>query len=64
MVKFRVQGTREANEQAQKFLEACERRGEIKILSVSDPYANRGNSKYERVYAEIEINHTQTGGEV
>ena len=62
MVKIRIQGTREANEQAQKFLEACERRGEIKILSVSDPYANRGNSKYERVYAEIEINHPQTGG--
>ena len=48
MVKIRIQGTREANEQAQKVLEACERRGEIKILSVSDPYANRGNSKYER----------------
>ena len=64
MVKIRIQGTREANEQAQKFLEACERRGEIKILSVSDPYANRGNSKYERVYAEIENNHPQTGGEV
>lgn len=64
MVKIRIQGTREANEQAQKFLEACERRGEIKILSVSDPYANRGNSKYERVYAEIEINCSQTGGQV
>ena len=62
MVKIRIQGTREENEQAKKFLDACERIGEIEILSVSDPYANRGNSKYERVYAEIEINRSQTGG--
>lgn len=64
MVKIRIQGTREDNERAQEYLETCERRGEIRILSVSDPYANRGNSKYERVYAEIEINHSRAGGQV
>lgn len=64
MVKIRIQGTSEENQQAQKFFEACERRGEIKILSVSDPYPNRGNSKYERVYAEIDIIRPQSGGRI
>lgn len=55
MVKIRLQGTREELTRAQDFLEACELRSELAILSVSDPYPNRGNSMYERVYAEVEI---------
>jgi hypothetical protein len=32
---------------------------EIKILSQSEPYANRGKSVYVRVYLDVELNHKE-----
>lgn len=49
MVKLRVMGTME---EIEKYLKQVE--GVLNILSISEPYANKGNSKYFRLYIEIE----------
>ena len=58
MVKIRLEGTREENERMQAILEVSEARGEIEVMQTSEPYPNRGKSKFERVYMDIEVRGT------
>ena len=51
MLKIRLQGTIRDIKWLCKILEQNKR---IKILDISEPYANKGTNKYLRVYAEIE----------
>ena len=51
MLKIRMQGT---VQDIQWFKGLLERHKEIKVKSVSEPFANKGTKRYFRVYAEIE----------
>lgn len=51
MLKIRLQGTTNDMKWFRKILERDRR---IKILSISEPFANKGTKKYFRVYADIE----------
>lgn len=50
MLKIRLQGTPEEISCAQKRLESV-----FHILSVSEPYKDRGKTKYWRVYLDCEL---------
>lgn len=64
MIKVRLGGTPEEVENFKNFLRYCENCGVLRILEISKPYANRGESLCERVYTEIEINRfSNTPGE-
>lgn len=51
MVKIRLQGTIRDMKWLCKILEQDRK---IKILEISEPYANKGTNKYFRVYVEVE----------
>lgn len=51
MLKIRMQGTKKDIRWFQKFLQRSE---EIDVMQVSEAYANKGTSRYFRVYAEVE----------
>ena len=53
MLKIRLQGTTKDLKWFKKILERDRR---IMVLSVSEPFANKGTNKYFRVYADIEKN--------
>ncbi len=55
-VKMRLSGT-EADLKAYLYLlHAMDKKGLIEILEESQPYKNRGESKFHRVYLEINLN--------
>lgn len=51
MLKIRLQGTTRDIKWFRKMLERDKR---IKVLEISEPFANKGTDKYFRVYAEVE----------
>lgn len=51
MLKVRMQGT---VKDIQWFRRLLEQHSKIRVLGVSEPFANKGTNKYFRVYAEIE----------
>lgn len=51
MLKIRLQGTTRDIKWFRKILERDKR---IKVLEISEPFANKGTNKYFRVYAEVE----------
>ncbi len=55
MLKIRLQGTTSDIKWFKKILERDKR---INVLEVSEPFANKGTSKFYRVYAEIEKSQT------
>lgn len=52
MVKVRVHGTAE---EIRAFTEWLEEMPRVEVLSTSDNYADRGKSKYERVYLDVRL---------
>lgn len=50
MLKIRLQGTTNDLKWFQKILERDKR---IHVLSISEPFANKGTKKYFRVYADV-----------
>lgn len=51
MLKIRLQGTLK---DIQWFCRILEKHKELDVLEVSEAYANKGTSKYFRVYVEVE----------
>lgn len=51
MLKIRLQGT---TRDIKWFCKILEQDKGIKVLGISEPYANNGTNKHFRVYAEIE----------
>lgn len=51
MLKIRMQGTREDLEWFKKLLEWHEK---IKVMQVSEAFANKGTKKFFRMYTEVE----------
>lgn len=51
MLKIRMQGTKN---DINWFRRLLERHKEVKVMDISDAYANKGTSRYFRVYAEVE----------
>ena len=51
MLKIRTQGT---IRDITWFMRLLEQHEEIKVLQVSEPFANKGTNKYVRVYSEVE----------
>lgn len=51
MLKIRLQGTLK---NIQWFRSILEKHKELDVLEVSEAYANKGTSKYFRVYVEVE----------
>lgn len=62
MVKIRLHGTREENEKMKRVLKTLEKSGVLTLLSVSEGYVDRGESKYERVYLDVPIAEGQDHG--
>ena len=60
-MKIRVMGLPADND---KFISVLKHSPEIDIISVSRSYANRGNSKEERIYIECRIDVTYTPADV
>ena len=56
MLKLRLHGEKESIEEYINLLEALEEEKILTILSKSDYYADRGQSKYYRVYIDITRN--------
>ncbi len=52
MIKLRIQGTEEEIKRYKELMKQDER---IEILQISDLYKNRGETKYCRIYADVEI---------
>ncbi len=51
MLKIRIQGSRKDIRWFQRLLEQSK---EIDVMQISEMYANKGTSRYFRVYAEVE----------
>ncbi len=51
MLKIRMQGTKK---DLHWFRRLLERQEDVDVKSVSKPFANKGTTKYFRVYAEVE----------
>lgn len=51
MLKIRMQGTKN---DISWFRRLLERHKEVRVVGISDAYANKGTSRYFRVYAEVE----------
>ncbi len=51
MLKLRLQGT---EQEIKWFKNVLLKSNIIKLLNISEPYANKGTNKYFRVYADIE----------
>ena len=57
MLKIRLQGT---TNELKWFRKILEKNDNFKILSISEPYVNKGTNKYFRVYVDIErIRHQE-----
>ena len=54
MIKLRLHGVKE---EISEYLEKIHKDENIKILSESDFYKDRGKSSYSRLYLDIEINN-------
>lgn len=50
-LKLRMQGTKK---DLKWFRRVLERSKKVKLLDISEPFANKGTNKYYRVYAEVE----------
>ena len=57
-MKIRIMGTREECEVAKKYYRGLEGTPEVKSVTVSDLYANRGSSTVFRVYIDVEYYST------
>ena len=55
MIKLRLHGTKEEIVKAKELYKTLEEENLIEILSISSLYADRGASKYYRVYIDINI---------
>ena len=55
MIKIRLHGTEEEINKVKTYFKKLETLNEINILSISEPYADRGCSKYYRLYMDAEI---------
>jgi len=55
-IKMRLTGTKEDLEKWLWFVGKMDQKGLVEIISRSEPYANRGESKESRVYLEINLN--------
>ncbi len=55
-IKMRLQGTEDDLKAYLYLLHAMDRKGLIEILEESQPYKNRGESKFLRCYLEINLN--------
>jgi len=53
---MRLTGTKEDLEKWLWFVGKMDQKGLVEIISRSEPYANRGESKESRVYLEINLN--------
>ena len=51
MLKIRLQGT---TNEMKWFRKILEKNSNFEILSISEPYANKGTNKYFRVYVDVE----------
>ena len=51
MVKLRAMGTKNELKWVRKVLERDKR---IKVISISEMYANKGTNRYYRMYADVE----------
>ena len=51
MLKIRLQGT---TNELKWFRKILEKNDNFKILSISEPYVNKGTHKYFRVYVDID----------
>lgn len=51
MLKIRMQGTKR---DIRWFKKLMEQHTEVEVLQISKPFANKGTSRYFRVYSEIE----------
>lgn len=60
MIKVRIHGTKE---ELARFLEWLKDKNDVKVLSCSSPYADRGASVYKRVYLDVQINENKGGVE-
>ncbi|MBQ8749659.1 MAG: hypothetical protein IJZ29_04265 [Clostridia bacterium] len=56
MIKIRLHGTPEEIDNARTYFSKLEKLGEIEILNLSGIYADRGASKYARLYMDAEVN--------
>ena len=56
MIKIRLHGTAEEIDKARIYFAKLEKLGEIELLSTSGIYADRNNSKYARLYIEMDVN--------
>lgn len=57
MLKIRLQGTIKDIEYFRHFLE---RSSDVELLDMSEPFSNKGTSKYFRVYGQIEIDNNNS----
>jgi hypothetical protein len=55
-IKMRLSGTESDLKAYLYLLRAMDRKGLIEILEESQPYPNRGDSKFFRAYLEIDLN--------
>lgn len=55
-IKMRLTGTKEDLEKWLWFVRKMDQKGLVEIISRSEAYANRGESKESRVYLEINLN--------
>lgn len=60
-MKIRIMGLPADND---KFISILKRTPEIAIISISRSYANRGNSREERIYIDCTIDTIYTSAEV
>ena len=60
-MKLRIMGLPEENK---KLINALKRSPEIDIITISEPYANRGFSKEERIYIDCKVDVTYVPAEV
>lgn len=56
MIKLRLHGTMEELGKFDRYLYKLEAKGEIEVLTNSEVYADRGQSKYYRKYLDISVN--------
>lgn len=54
-MKIRLHGVSEEISKFTKLFKALEESGVIEILQQSEPYADRGTSKYCRVYMDVNL---------
>ncbi len=53
-MKLRIMGTRSECEAARKYYAELEKESNVKFVTISDLYANRGSNTIFRLYVEVE----------